>query len=208
MLIKKRGESGMKTLDLQKLIRLLRSFVLAAFVCNILALFLVPSLVILSPKEIIELGMEDVGYALGLIPRPEDDIMYFPVVLALLLAGIAVWESAYHAVLTCFLWVCGTCTAVILWQAKNVLDTMLRRTPFLEENAQHLQVAAVACFVISFAAALRTVWGFFYYRNLSPLLTYNFLFCPLFLMGGLLFLVMSALFRQASEMREENDLTI
>jgi len=195
-------------MDLQKLIRALRMLVLAAFVCNILALLFVPALVTLSPKGLIEAGVQDLGRVLGLVPVPEDDIMHFPVVFAIFLAGIAVWESAYHAVLSCFLWVCGTCTAVILWQAKHVLDTMLRHSPFVEENGEHLHVAAVACFVVSFAAALRTVWGFFYYRSLSPLLTYNFLFCPLFLMAGLLFLVMSALFRQAAELKEENDLTI
>ena len=38
--------------------------------------------------------------------------------------------------------------------------------------------------------------------------TYNTLFIPIFLMGGLLFLVMSALFRQAAELKEDQDLTI
>ena len=41
-----------------------------------------------------------------------------------------------------------------------------------------------------------------------PLVTYNALFVPIFAMAGLLCLVMSALFRQAAEMKSENDLTI
>lgn len=41
-----------------------------------------------------------------------------------------------------------------------------------------------------------------------PLATYNALFVPIFTMFGLLCLVMSALFRQATEMKAENDLTI
>ena len=40
------------------------------------------------------------------------------------------------------------------------------------------------------------------------LATYNALFVPIFTMFGLLCLVMSALFRQATEMKAENDLTI
>ena len=40
------------------------------------------------------------------------------------------------------------------------------------------------------------------------MLTYNALFVPIFLMGGLLFMVMCALFRQAVELKAENDLTI
>ena len=198
----------LKHIDLQKLIRVLRTLVIVVFVCNILALLLVPAMVVLSPKELLEVGLEDLGYFFGLIEPPVDDIMRFPVIFAIALAGIAVWESWYHAVLSVFLWVCGICTAVILWQAKQVLDTMLQRSPFVVENACHLRTASTACFVISTAAALRTVWGFFYYKSISPLLTYNFLFCPMFLMAGLLFLVMSALFRQAAEMKAENDLTI
>ena len=198
----------MNRTDLEKLVRVLRALVTGAFVCNIAALFFVPVLVVLSPKEVLEMGWQDLSYFMGWAIPPEDDIMRFPVVLVLLLSGVAVWESAYHAVLTCFLWVCGACTAVILWQARNVLGTMLGGTPFVAENAGYLRRACAACLVISFASALRTVWGFFYYKSLEPLLTYNFLFCPLFLMGGLLFLVMSALFRQAAELKEEHDLTI
>ena len=37
---------------------------------------------------------------------------------------------------------------------------------------------------------------------------YNALFVPIFILGGLLCLVMSALFRQAAELKAENDLTI
>lgn len=197
----------MEEMKLEKLLRLLRTLVLAVFACNIIALVFVPSLVVMSPKGLVEAGLNDLGQLLGLVPV-DDAAMNFPVVFVIALAGIAVWESAYHAVLTCFLWVCGTCTAVMLWQAKKVLDTMLERGPFVRENGEYLRAAAVACFVISFAAALRTVWGFLYYRSLAPLLTYNFLFCPLFFMAGLLFMVMSALFLQASRLREENDLTI
>ena len=101
--------------------------------------------------------------------------------------------NEYGYVLSVFLVFCGGCTAVILWQGRRVLN--LRR-------------AAVCCFLIAAAALVRTVWGFGYYASLRPLFTYNALFCPVFLMGGLLCLVMSALFRQAAELKAENDLTI
>ena len=76
------------------------------------------------------------------------------------------------------------------------------------DNAKSLKRAAVCCFVISGAALARLIWGFAYYQSIAPLLTYNALFVPIFLMGGLLFMVMSALFRQAAELKAENDLTI
>jgi len=40
------------------------------------------------------------------------------------------------------------------------------------------------------------------------LFTYNFLFVPMFLLAGLLCMVMSALFRQAAELKADHDLTI
>ncbi len=197
----------MENQKLEKLVCILRGMVLIVFVCNIIALFAVPMLVLLSPKQLIGAGLEGAARMLGISTAASDEF-YFPFTLFFFIAWLGVWESMYHAVLTMFLWVCGICTAIILWQAKNVLDIMLQGSPFVAENALYLKKASLCCFVISFAAFCRTVWGFFYYKSLSPLLTYNFLFCPIFLMGGLLFLVMSALFRQAAEMKAENDLTI
>ena len=121
---------------------------------------------------------------------------------------MTVWQEAYTAVLTVFLWACGICTAVILWQAKRVLDAILQGETFTLGNAANMKRAAVCCFVISAAALVRTIWGLFYYRSIAPLLTYNFLFVPLFLLAGLVCMVMSALFRQAAELKAENDLTI
>ena len=52
------------------------------------------------------------------------------------------------------------------------------------------------------------MWQVCALKNLAPLFTYNALAIPAFFMGGLLFLVMSALFRQAAELKEDQDLTI
>ena len=52
------------------------------------------------------------------------------------------------------------------------------------------------------------VFGLLFSRSLAPLLTSNALFVPIFAMFGLLCLIMSALFRQAAELKAENDLTI
>ena len=76
------------------------------------------------------------------------------------------------------------------------------------KRQDNLRRAAVCCFLISAAALIRLLWGFWYYASILPLLTYNALFVPVFFMGGLLCLVMSALFRQAAELKAENDLTI
>ena len=130
--------------------------------------------------------------------------------LMLLLGGWGQWgqNGAYADVLSAFLLFCGVCTAVILWQGRRVLGTILAGSPFQRENGVSLRRAGVCCFAISAAALVRVVWGLFYYQSIASLLTYNALFVPIFLLGGLLCLVVSALFRQAAELKAENDLTI
>ena len=97
---------------------------------------------------------------------------------------------------------------MLLWQARRILGTLTNAMPFRQENVDSMRRAAVCCFCIAGASLVRICWGFWFYQSLRPLLTYNALFFPLFLMGGLLCMVMSALFRQAAALKEENDLTI
>lgn len=197
----------MERTSVQKLARALRVLVIITFVCNLIALLMVPALAGLMAENRWD------GQALQRIleggPRQNFFLQFIvygwhPVIWMLALTG----EDFYWPVLTLFLLSCGICTAVILWQGKRVLDTILKGDPFVMDNAKSLRRAAVCCFVISGAAFLRLIWGFVTYQSILPLLTYNALFVPIFLMAGLLCMVMSALFRQAAELKAENDLTI
>lgn len=76
------------------------------------------------------------------------------------------------------------------------------------QNAKALNRAAACCWVISGVALLRLIWWLWHDHSTAPFFTYNTLFIPAFLMAGLLFQVMSALFRQAAELKEDQDLTI
>lgn len=183
-----------------KLARVLRGLVCFTFVCNLIALPLVPGMV----------GICSEGDWFVLWTLTDGATLPVPLVaLAVCWQYLfRVWRVPGSAVLTLFLWACGVCTAVILWQAKRVLDTILRGEVFTVGNAENMKRAAVCCFLISAAALARLVWEFFSYDSLAPLFTYNALFIPVFLMGGLLCMVMSALFRQAAALKEENDLTI
>ena len=179
----------MQPTSVQKIARVLSILVNIALICNLITLLIVPGLVFASPQARMPMLFSF-------------DIPYF------LLAWAAVWGDAYLAVLTLFLLFSGVCTAVILWQCRRVLNTILRGGPFSMENAHALRRAAVCGFLIAAAALFRLVFSLFYYRSLQPLTTYNALFVPIFAMFGLLCLVMSALFRQAAELKAENDLTI
>ena len=186
----------MEKTSVQKLAGVLKVLVTITFVCNLLVLPLVPGLVGL--KRVADMTHELPGDALYLLGE-----------CFALWGRIGMWWSVpVYAVLVLFLLACGVCTAVILWQARRVLVTVAAGNPFQEANGKSLKTAAVCCFLISAAALVRVVWRIWYYRSLISLCSYNALFVPLFFMGGLLCMVMSALFRQAFELKSENDLTI
>lgn len=191
----------MEKTNVQKLAKILKILVTITFVCNLIALPLVP-------------GIVGIGSEYGLWGAAEEFGVFSPEFGPLLLLAACwqylfrVWRSEYTAVLAFFLMACGVCTAVILWQARKVLDTILAGNPFQKKNGESLKRAAVCCFVIAGAALVRMIWRLVYFNSPVSLFSYNTLFVPLFAMGGLLCMVMSALFRQAAELKEENDLTI
>lgn len=111
----------------------------------------------------------------------------------------------YPALLSACLFFCGVCSAVMLWQARRILDTILGGYPFCWNNGANFGRAAVCCFLISGISLISTCAGAA--LQLSPP-TYVVLFVPVFAIVGLLFLVLSALFYEAADLKHENDLTI
>ena len=189
-------------MDVKKLAFALKVVVLIMFVCNLLALLMVPGLVGLRMdwQELFQMSSDP--------QEPVSPVLYLLLMWPEVFRHVfQFWKNEY-AFLALFLLLSGICTAIILWQAKRVLDTIVKGNPFLPENAVSLNRAAVCCFVISGAALARLVWSLCFFRSPTYLATYNTLFIPIFLMGGLLCMVMSALFRRAAELKEENDLTI
>ena len=185
----------------QTIARILKVLVTVTFVCNLLALLLVPGLVMLAHTDSILADME------WSAQNTRGVLFFLPI--GFIASWRSVWgDGAYSVVLTLFLLSCGICTAAILWQGRRVLDTILRGTPFCPENAVSLRRAAVCSFVISLAALARLIFSLYWFRSPAPLVSYNALFVPIFAMFGLLCLVMAALFGQAAEIKAENDLTI
>ena len=191
----------MERTAVQRLARVLRVLVVITFMCNLIVLFLVPGMAAFYVGGG-DTGLLENNSAFQFIRF--FTTIWHPVIWMLGATG----EGQVWVVLSLFLLFCGGCTALILWQAKKVLDTILKGEPFTLGNAVNLKRAAVCCFLISGAALVRLVWGFAYYRSIGPLFTYNALFVPVFFMAGLLCLVMSALFHQAAELKEDQDLTI
>ena len=194
----------MKSGSVEGTARVLRILVELALVCNVILVYLVPVAVMMDRHNLLG-GVAE--YLTGILRPGEDDIVG-AAVAASLLSWVWVWGETYRLVLAAFLVVSGICTAVILLQARRALGSIAAGVPFSLENGVSLRRAAVCCFVISVAALVRVLFGVWFYRSPLPLASYNALFVPMFAMGGLLCLVMSALFRQAAELKAENDLTI
>ena len=197
----------MEQTKVQKLAKMLRVLVRIAFVCNLIALFFVPAIVLLSPLELFQFAVDRLLNLLRIVPLGEDDI-YIPTLMLALSCWQMMWLEPTSLPYVGFLLLCGVCSAQMLYQARQVLDTILAGTPFVLKNALALKRAAACCWVIAGAALLRMTLELIALKNPAPLITYNAAAIPIFLMGGLLFLVMSALFRQAAELQEDQDLTI
>lgn len=197
----------MQPMSIRKTASVLNVLVVIAFVCNLIILYLVSTAVFVSGGAGLLEGIR--SYLDGLLFPGEDDI-----VLAAVAGSALIWLEgwfafdAYSLILALFLLFSGVCTAVILWQARRVLKTILGGRPFSAENAASLDRAAVCAFLIAAAALVRVIVSVRLYRSVRPLLTYNALFIAVFSIAGLLCLVMAALFRQAAELKAENDLII
>lgn len=192
----------MERTHVQRIAQVLLVLVTVVFVCNLIALPLVPGLVYFRTGE--DAFALNLSQLQALFAYDVDDGLGH--LLGIYLRGV--WQQPYTAMLTFFLLFSGACTAVILWQGRRVLQTILSDTPFAMGNAVSLRRAAWGGFAIAAVALVRVIWSVWYYRSPLPLATYNALFVPIFAMGGLLCLVMSALFRQAAELKAESDLTI
>ena len=196
----------MEPTSVQRLARVLRALVAVALAVNIAVLVMVPCLLMYHPDSLIG-GAQ--GFLDTIRSAGEDDIVSAPIFL--LLTGwlfAILYPSTLHLFLCLFFLVCGICTAIILKQAHRILLTIQAGKPFQRANAQAMGKAAACCWVIAGAALIRLVLELVRLGNPAPLFTYNALFIPGFFMAGLLFQVMSALFRQASELKEDQDLTI
>ncbi len=194
----------MEKTSVQRLAKILRLMIWIVFAVNLFCLLLVPGFAALTAE----------GGRASLLGYLKNELAGYPAHtlghILMFFSGClwAVWLDRHSALHTIFFWLCGVCTALILWQAKRVLDTILEGTPFQLKNAKSLRRAAVCCWVISGAALARLCWWLWHDPTAAPLFTYNTLFIFAFLMAGLLFQVMSALFRQAAELKEDQDLTI
>ena len=117
-------------------------------------------------------------------------------------------SDAWRTVLTWFILICGACAAVILWQARRVLKNLSAGKLFVRENVTAVVRAGVFCFIIAAASLIRLVINLVITKSLAPIVSYTTFFIPVFVIAGLILLVAAALFARAAELKEDNDLVI
>lgn len=134
----------MQETSVQKIAGLLKVLVNITLVCNLVALPVVPPLVYWRENSFLLAGKLSLT----------GDLFSF------WLEGVSkVWSAPYTLMLALFLLFSGCCTAVVLWQGRRVLNTILRGEPFSMENAVSLKRAAVCAFCIAAAALVRVVFS-------------------------------------------------
>ena len=197
----------MKKTQVQGWAKTLQGAVRILIFCNFIALFLVPAIIMVSPDSLFAGIEERLLHVLNIRPYGEDDI-YIPTIMLVLVSWVEMFKYPVKLLYSLFLLVCGCCSLGILRQAKRILATILEGNPFQIANAHSMRRAAVGCWIITGMASIRLVLELIWMKSTHPIYTYNALFIPVSLTAGLLFLVMSALFRQAAELQEDQDLTI
>ncbi len=108
----------------------------------------------------------------------------------------------------CFYFLCGVCSAVLLWQGFRLLKNIARHRAFAMENSHYMARVSMCLFTVSALALIRTAVWLSYQSFAQVLMAYNTLFVPVFFIAGLLFRILAGLFRDAAIIKEENDLTI
>ena len=126
-------------------------------------------------------------------------LIFLPWILELYISSFRLDLENFYIPCLILLYVSAIPMLAIVWQAIKLFDLLKRNTPFVMENVKHLKIASI-CSGIIFVEYLI---GIFLIKSVFIVLVVGIFFV---LWIGLY--IMSELFKQAVEYKEENDLTI
>lgn len=98
-----------------------------------------------------------------------------------------------------FLYFTGAFCLWIVFEMIRIFKTLNRKNPFMMDNVTSLRRMAFAAFVIAAAYLLKII---LFNSFLTMIIT------MIFIIAGLFLVILSEVFKQAVEFKEENDLTI
>ena len=202
----------MTRISAHRLAKAAKLVVSALMVCTIVGIVSIPAMVLLTPEGFCQGIMDKLLHLLGIKLLPAEQAeLYVPLwwtFAVILVSWGEVWSQWVWIAHMAVMMVCAVSLRMVLRQARDVLDAVLAGDPFRNHSADAMQRASYGCWVIAGGALAWLVAEVCLSASSAPLYGCHALLIPAFFMAGLLLLLLSALFRQAAELQEEQDLTI
>jgi hypothetical protein len=98
-----------------------------------------------------------------------------------------------------FMYLTGIFCLIIIFELRKIFKTLNRRNPFMMDNVKSLNRMAISAFIIAASYIIKII---FFNSFLTVIIT------MIFIIVGLFTVIFAEVFRQAIEVKEENDLTI
>lgn len=126
-------------------------------------------------------------------------LITLPYVLKWYMNTLYLISSENYYFLLGFLYITGIVCLGLVNEIRKIFKTLNRRNPFMMDNVRSLNRIGGSCFIIATAYLFKI---FFYNSILTAIIT------MVFIIAGLFAVVLAEVFRQAIEVKKENDLTI
>lgn len=126
-------------------------------------------------------------------------IIFLPWVVKYYIQFLRLDLQEYYLSCLGLLYLSGIPMLIIVWKFIRLFDSLKRNQPFIMENAGHLKIASWCCGIIS----IEYIIGIYVFHSIFTLIITG-----IFLIAWIGLYILSELFKQAVEFKEENDLTI
>lgn len=147
-----------------------------------------------------------------------DMLLFLGTVIFLFILGRTIITEDFSSIslktiVTCSLFIIGSVSLlVVLYNLRRIIDSLVKVTPFVIENVYSLRNIANSCFIIAICYLLNFFinnqykdFGFIVIDAYGIHTDIEFL---IFFFAGCFILILSKVFKQAVEVKEENDFTI
>lgn len=126
-------------------------------------------------------------------------VLGLPIILKICFDDYSWTAGENYWFLLVFLWITGVLYFGVVYELRKMVVRLIHREPFMRENVDSLKRIAVLALLISAMYVIKIV---FYISFLTVIVT------MMAVLIGLFALILAEVFRQAIEVKEENDLTI
>lgn len=145
-------------------------------------------------------------------------LIIFGAILVLSIAAVTAAASygkvnSFSLIFNCILFLTGSFSLMyILYNLKKILESVIKVTPFIMSNVQSLKKIAVSCFIISGTYVLNFFFNCQYknfdFISIDSTGIHTDMEFLIFFFAGCFMLILAQVYKQAVEVKEENDFTI